>query len=287
MLNEMLGLLPEAINRVPAGILLAIGVGGLLLALSGARFSRQILALSLVAAGTIVGLRCPRWFGWGIDPMGTAFGAAIILGLSGYLLTRTWEGILLGALFATVFGAAAWLTLAAGQTWTLPQIDWSASSVETLARIWQSLPPAVNRAFPLALGAGVTLGILTAALWPRMGRVLLYSIAGIALFVLAGTVGLQREHSSWLAYIPANSATRAEAIAGMLLVAMLVQWLLLPRSKHIEPSEDCEEDFVADQVKAPAFEEEDEDDLPWPAPRAKPSPARPTTPRRQVARTSG
>src|SRR4029077_16826622 len=98
--------------------------GGVVLGLVGARTSRSILALALVAAGTFIGLHMPAWFGWKIDPMGTAFGAAILLGLSGFLLNVLWEAILLGALLGTGAGLAVWMTLGAGASWQMPEIDW-------------------------------------------------------------------------------------------------------------------------------------------------------------------
>ena len=102
-LQEIIAMLPQAIGRLPAAVLLGIGAGGAVLGFAGARFSRPFLTLSLVAGGTLLGLNLPKWLDWGIDPMGPAFAAAIVLGLSGYLLSRWWEGMLLGAVLALVY----------------------------------------------------------------------------------------------------------------------------------------------------------------------------------------
>ncbi|HZL36859.1 MAG TPA: hypothetical protein VFC78_16180 [Tepidisphaeraceae bacterium] len=281
MLNELLGLLPHSIDRLPAGLLLTIAGCGLMLGFAGARFSRQILAMALVAAGAVVGLHLPRWFGWGIDPMGTAFGAAVVLGLSGYILNRTWEGILLGVLLAAIAATAIWLALAAGETWELPRFDFSASAIEIMARLWQSLPSAVSRALPIGLGAGLALGGLMSALWPKAGRVMLYSLAGVGALVVCGVLGLQKVHSPWLAFLPAAPLMQAAFFGGILLVAVMLQWLLLPRAKHVEPAEACDDDFVDEQVTRQSAHEEDDDELPWPAPRAIHAVRQKTVARRQ------
>src|SRR5258708_5565086 len=105
MLQELLGLFPDAVNRMTPALAFGIAGVGALLSLCGARVSRSLLTLVMVAVGTFVGMRLPRWFGWGIDPMGPAFGAAIVLGLGGYVFHRTFEGILLGVLLAAAAGA--------------------------------------------------------------------------------------------------------------------------------------------------------------------------------------
>src|SRR5580700_1478889 len=111
MLQHLISLLPDKVTQMPVGLAMGIAATGILLGLVGARLNRAILALALVAAGTTIGLRMPGWFGWKIDPMGTAFGAAILLGLSGFVLSTLWEGVLFGSLLALAAGIAVWESL--------------------------------------------------------------------------------------------------------------------------------------------------------------------------------
>src|SRR5205085_919567 len=83
-----------------------------------------------------------------IDPIGAAFGGAVVLGLSGYLLHRTWVGACLGTVAALWVGAGTWLILAPGTVWDWRSIQFS-SDFRTLAtNAWQSLPPALSHAAP-------------------------------------------------------------------------------------------------------------------------------------------
>jgi len=219
----MIAMLPDAITRMPPALAGGIAVGGALLGLFGARYSRAILTLSLVAAGTFIGLRVPRWFGWHIDPMGPAVGAAIVLGLSGYALTQMWEGILLGALLAGVAGGSVCYALKA--TWPLPTIDWSGTAVETTLKIYQSIPVSLNKALPGAIAIGLALGWLLTVLWPKFARVMLYAVGGMIALVVCGTLSLSIYRPDWIAAIPPDPRIQGGSLAGLILVAAMVQWL--------------------------------------------------------------
>lgn len=117
MLRALLELLPEVVRGVPMAVAVGVAATGLLLSLAGARQSRSFLSLALVALGTVAGWHMPDWFGWKVDPMGPAFGAAILLGLSGFILSGFWETVLLSILLAAWGGAMAWIALARGETW--------------------------------------------------------------------------------------------------------------------------------------------------------------------------
>jgi hypothetical protein len=223
MLQEMIAMLPDVVTRMPPPLAGGIAVAGSLLGLLGARYSRAILTLSLVAAGTLIGLHIPKWFGWHVDPMGPAVGAAILLGVSGYALTQMWEGVLLSALLAAVAGGAVCYVL--GATWQWPTIDWSGTAVDTTLKIYQSIPKSLNKALPGAIAIGLALGWLLTALWPKLGRVLLYSLGGMIALVVCGVLSLKVYQPDWIAAIPADPRIQGGALAVLILVAALVQWL--------------------------------------------------------------
>ncbi|HWE03402.1 MAG TPA: hypothetical protein VG326_13420 [Tepidisphaeraceae bacterium] len=234
MLQEMIGMLPDEVTRTPAALAGGIAGAALLLGLFGARYSRTILTLSLVAAGTVIGLHVPKWFGWHIDPMGPAVAAAIVLGLSGYALTQMWEAISLGALLAAV--AAAAVCDALGSAWTWPSVDWSGTALDTTLKIYQSIPKNLNKALPAAVALGVAGGWLVVTLWPRLGRVLLYSLAGMMTTVACGTLALKAARPDWVAAVPADPRIQAGAFTVMTLVAAMIQWMAVKGSGNKKAS---------------------------------------------------
>ena len=66
MLRELLSLLPDVVARCAPGVAGACAALGVMLWLCGARFSRSVLSLTAVAAGTVIGMRLPQWRGWQI-----------------------------------------------------------------------------------------------------------------------------------------------------------------------------------------------------------------------------
>ena len=135
--------------------LLAALVGsaaGLVLWLAGSRFSRSLVTLLAVSVGAVLGMHLPSWFGWGIDGMGLATGAAMVLGLTGYLLHNTWVGAALCLMLSLWAAAAAWLVFGGGTspfdvTWPAAQ---SSDPVVVLAALWRALPGDLPRAMPCA-----------------------------------------------------------------------------------------------------------------------------------------
>ena len=260
MLQQIIELLPDKVAQVRPDLAMGIAAGGVLLGLVGARLSRSILPLALVAAGTIIGIHMPHWFGWKIDPMGTAFGAAILLGLSGYVLSTLWEGLLFATLLALGAGVAVWLALAGTYHWQWPVIDESATAVEACTKIWLSFPTSLNRPLAVGIGLGFATGISLVVSSPRVGRILFYSILGMLLFVICGTIGLQKHHPDWVASFPTTSWIQGGIFALMVGVAAIVQWLLMrvpeaPKPVAVveeepEPAEDETPDNVKEKPKA-------------------------------------
>src|SRR5215213_10247635 len=69
MVQTLLPMLPREQGTMPLVFTLAAAGAGLLLWATGARFSRTIVTLTLVAMGAVVGDALPSIFGWGINAM--------------------------------------------------------------------------------------------------------------------------------------------------------------------------------------------------------------------------
>lgn len=228
MLHEWMGLPPGGLTDGPPVLALATAAAGVACWLVGGRFSRSILTLALVAAGAWVGVRMPRWFGWGIDGMGLGMAGAMLLGFAGYLLHRTWVGVLLGALLTTWAGVAAWAALAPGVHWTLPRLAWTWNVPEMLRQVWQSLPAEVARVIPLTTVGGVVSGIVASLLWPKLSRILAFDLLGVMLMVTVGVPLVALYQPQWIQYLPAGTEQKVFTVMGLLLVGLAVQWKLTP-----------------------------------------------------------
>jgi hypothetical protein len=72
-------------------------------------------------------------------------------------------------------------------------------------------------------------------LWPRLGRVLLYSVGGLTCFVFFGGLYAQRTHPKWNEATPSNNLIQIGIFAGAILLSALMQWLLLPKPRKKKP----------------------------------------------------
>jgi hypothetical protein len=223
MLQEWLARLPQDIG--PRGLMLALiaaGVG-LVLWVVGARFSRSIFTLLGVAAGTWVGMRVPRWMGWEIDAMAVAIGGALVLGLIGYLLHIAWVGLTLGTLIAAASSFVVWHRL--GGEWSMPAFDPTQPATDTVRKLLPTIPMALR----CTLAGGLIAGGLLAWVWPKMGRVLAFSLLGSALLAGGGVVAVALGRPQWLGHLPTNTQTQGVALAILVVVGAAFQWALCPR----------------------------------------------------------
>ena len=213
--------------------LLAALVGsaaGLVLWLAGSRFSRSLVTLLAVSVGAVLGMHLPGWFGWGIDGMGLATGAAMVLGLTGYLLHNTWVGATLCLILSLWAAAIAWLLFGGGTTpydvaW--PAVK-SSDPVIVLAAIWRALPGELPRAMPCALAGAVTAGVAISVVSAKFARVLTYSLAGLTVLVVAGVWALHMSQPDWIAMLPRTFSTQLAMLFGLVTVGVLIQWRLTP-----------------------------------------------------------
>ena len=228
MLRELLSLLPEGIARCSPLAAGACAVLGVILWICGARFSRAILTLVAVAAGTVIGMRLPEWRGWQIDGMGLAVGGAIVLGSGAFLFHRTCVGAILGAGMMLWAAAGVWIFMAGDVYWNWRYARWNGDMVEYLQSAWRTLPPNISHAFPMACFAGLAAGITLAALLPKASKVLAHSLIGLTLAVVMGAVAMSASRPQWLSVPPGSLAAQGLGLIALVLIGAAIQWRLTP-----------------------------------------------------------
>ena len=229
MVQEWLTRLPQ--DAGPRGLMFALiaAAAGLVLWVCGARFSRSIFTLVGVAAGAWVGLRVPRWMGWEIDAMAIAIGAALVIGLAGYLLHMAWVGLTLGTLLAVAACFVVWHRF--GSAWTLPAIDPTKPGFDNLREIAMAVPVAIRG----TLAGGLVAGGLLAWLWPKMSRVLAFSLLGSAMLAGGAVVAVALGRPQWLTRLPTSTQTQGVAMAILVVLGAAIQWALCPRVQKPAP----------------------------------------------------
>jgi hypothetical protein len=230
LLHVLLSLLPKESGQAAGAAALAGAAAGGVLWFAGARFSRYLLTLAAVAVGTLLGLGLPRWFGWKIEPMATGIGGAIVLGASAYMLHRMWVGFSLGGLLAIWAAVGTWLVLAADQSWSWPSPR-GVLLPAYLGQLWDALPGDVTRALPIVCGAAFLIGAIPAIVWPRAGRVFLFSALGATLLVAFGVMFTSLARPKWLGQVPPKTSVQLTAIGLTVLIGAGLQWQLYFRKR--------------------------------------------------------
>lgn len=231
ILQELIAHLPEHPASRALGIALGAAGAGLLLSLIGARVSRSFFTLVGVAAGAWIGLQAPRWMGWDIDAMALSIGGALVFGLVGYLLHLAWVALTLGALLASA-GAFVVLHRAAadGVTWNSPAIDWGAPLALTLHQLWDAVPAAISRLLPLVSTICFIFAGTMCWMVPKLARVMAFSLLGSALLAGGCVAATAMARPQWLGLLPESTQTQGMALALLVVLSAVIQWILCPRS---------------------------------------------------------
>jgi len=229
MLREAIALLPDIVARCPLGTALAFCALGVVLWAAGGRVSRSILGLVAVAGGAVVGLHIPEWFGWQVEGMAIAVGAALVLGSTAIFMHRTCLGLLLGIAMSLWAAIGTWIFLCpTDATWDWRSAHWEGDMVQYLHQLWQALPPGMNRIFPSACLAGFASGVTVAVFFPKFGKVLTHSLVGITLVALMGGIAASAARPHWLGAVPGSNAAQGLALIGLVLLGALIQWQITP-----------------------------------------------------------
>jgi hypothetical protein len=232
MLHQLLAWLPQHVDSRAFVIAWAVACVGLMLAVGGARFSRSIFTLMAVAGGAWAGMRVPRWVGWELDPMATGIGAGLVMGLVGFLLHRAWIGLTLGIMLATFGLAITWHRLLAIGAGSLPTIDLTQPLNVILREFWHGLPTNWSRILMIVAGTGLAAGAMLSWVWPKVARVLAFSMLGCVMLAGGGLVAVAIKRPDWLAHVPPGAQTQGMLLALMFVASALVQWSMLPRVKR-------------------------------------------------------
>lgn len=228
MLRELLSLLPLDVLHCPPATAALCAALGLMLWVCGARYSRSILSLIAVAAGTMIGMRLPAWRGWQIDGMGLAVGGAVLLGTCAFLFHRTCIALLLGGGMMLWAGTAVWIFLGGDVYWDWRSVHWDGDLIQFARQAWAVLPPALSRAFPAACFGGLAGGVTLAIFLPKLSKVLAHSLTGITLMTLMGSVAIRASRPDWLSAPPGSIGMQGLFLLGLVLLGALVQWQITP-----------------------------------------------------------
>jgi hypothetical protein len=228
MVKEVLTVLPDAVTRCPAGVAVCCAVSGLALWVVGARFSRSLLTLAGVSAGTVLGMRLPGWCGWDVEGMGVGVAGAIVLGTFAFLFHRTYIGLLLGAGIMLWAGLGVWVARAGDAQWNWRTVKWQGDTVQLLRDTWATLPPHLHRSLPIACATGLATGLMLAVFSGKLSKVLAHSLAGMTLMVLMGAVALLHTRPQWLASLPGSNLSQGAILIALVVVGAGWQWHITP-----------------------------------------------------------
>lgn len=235
MLSELLHLLPREGGSAGVYAAAAGAIAGVILWLFGSFLSRWLITLLLVAVGAFVGKHVPLWFGWGIDPMATSVGGAVLAGLGGYTLHRAWIGVGLGLILAFWACLATLLVTGALADWS-----WAAIHPDTVwwrlpAEMWGLLDEETTRILPYAAAGAFVSGVIPTILWPQVTACLLYSMAGLSMALGMGAAAIQLGGHVWVPPIPQSTWIQLSIMAGLLALGVLIQWRLMPLAESPPP----------------------------------------------------
>jgi len=228
MVREVLTVLPDWVAQCPLGIAIGCAVSGLALWVVGARYSRSLLTLAGVSAGTVAGMRLPGWCGWQVDGMGVAVAGAIVLGTFAFLFHRTYIGLLLGAGMMLWAGLGVWVARAGDAQWNWRSVKWQGDTVQLLRDTWATLPPHLHRSLPIACATGLATGLMLAVCCNKLSKVLAHSLTGMTLMALMGAVAVLHTRPQWLTSLPGSNLSQGAILIALVLVGAGWQWRITP-----------------------------------------------------------
>jgi hypothetical protein len=229
MFQELLALLPKDAppHAVPIGI--AVAIAGVMLWLIAAKYSRYFIALLTVALGAVIGMHLPQWFGWSVPGAGTAVGAAVVLGVTGFVLHGLWIGLGLGICCSLWVTLVLWMIMRNGQTWIWPAITPETTTVSYARECWSLLPPSMAHILPIGAAASVITALAMAIIWPRLTTALKWSLTGLTMALFGALVACNYWRPELLAQLPTATPVQVAILAGLLGIGAGIQWKIAPR----------------------------------------------------------
>ncbi|MEZ0267381.1 MAG: hypothetical protein ACAI43_21825 [Phycisphaerae bacterium] len=238
MIQQLMALLPDRIDGVAVVVAMAGAFLGLVLWIAGARFSRTLVTLISVAAGVLVGMRLPGWFGWPLEGWSTATLGALVLGISGYAGHKVWVGAGLGIVLACWAGLAVFVVYSTGadggsaKVWAWPPLTPGETVQQYATTAWSSLRLEVRQVLPFACAAALVTGLTVSVVWPRLGVVLLYSCAGLSLLIGLGVAAVSVAQPQWLKAIPNQTSSQVIMLLSLVAFGAVMQWRVAPQPRR-------------------------------------------------------
>ncbi len=230
MLDQLLPLLPTLPNEARSAMLAVLAVAalvGLILWIMGSRFQRTVLTLLAVAAGGVLGLILPRSFNWQINPMTLSTAAAVVCGLSAFILPRLWVALGLAAIAALWAALACWVYYKAAANWSWPSWEGMEAWPQYLRNTWDSLNGDFRAVAPYVAGVAALAGLLIGALWRRAGSALFFSLVGETLLIVAAlSAVIVLSRPEWLDRLAGPALVQAAVLIGLALLGMAIQLTL-------------------------------------------------------------
>jgi hypothetical protein len=236
MVQELLNLLPQDVGTLGLVIAIVGSMIGLGMWLIGSRFSRPIVTLLTVLLGASIGMHLPKWFGWQISGAGPAVGAALVLGVTGYVLHGMWVGIGLGTVLSSWTALGCWILLRNGVAWHWPVVGPETILDGFFRELWLGLPPDVSRILPYACATAMITGLAVTIIWPKVSLVLVWSMAGVTLLVCMGVAAVSIGQPAWLLKIPQQMWAQGSLVMLLVMLGSLIQWKLAPKPVAVKTS---------------------------------------------------
>jgi hypothetical protein len=193
---------------------------GLALWLTGAKFSRQLLALTGTIAGGVIGYLSPHWFDWAIDPWAVAVLGALILGIAGFMAHVYLAGLGLGLILAIWGALTAISVIGLPKFWDWPIFPANNDLLPFVGIIRASVPDHLVIMLFYAAGVGAVIGPAVGLMWPRLAVVLFWSLIGLTFLLLPALWAGQ----SYVHHLPPQPASQATILIMLILAGAGMQW---------------------------------------------------------------
>jgi hypothetical protein len=236
MIQNLLPLFPRRIAGMDLLVIVGVLLIGLALWLTGARFNRQLLALTATVSGGALAFQFPRWYGWSLDPWSAAVLGALVLGVLAFVACRYVTALALGSALA-VWAALTCIACAGlGHGWTLPSAAADPTSVLGLiSGIQNSMPHQLATLMLSAAGIAFVAGTTMGFFWRRLGVVLLWSMTGLLLVLVCSLALVQAGGRTYVRAIPPQGQRQALVIAALLAIGAAAQWKITFAKRSPKP----------------------------------------------------
>ena len=224
MFHHVLSFVPEGAGSFWTFITAVVAVAGAVLWLAGARFSRSLVTLTTVTVGAAIGLQLPRWLGLPVGAWATAILGALVFGVAGWGMHKTWVGAGLGVVAAFWGIAIAWIVFGPADGYAWPSRGNHAGVFDHLGTVWMSFPRSFRWAGPIGCMLGVFTGAAVAWKHKKFTPMLLYSMLGVTLMIIFGISAMEMGMPTMLAIVPSQRSIQLATLVLMVAFGTAVQY---------------------------------------------------------------